>query len=280
MKKTLYLKFCIAYFIFGVFGFIIIAVFVSNLTLEHLRREKADALYREATLIANTYASDLYDNTTSLDAVKKQLDALDTYLSAQVWIINPSGRMILDSSKPVNIQNEVIVENFDRTGASITSLKEDSLISVFDGSNEKYAKIIITPYEPAGHISGISQNEGIVYVDEDMHYADKDFFDIYQMQLKDFNNSALVDFRGRVAAISELHREDRFVWAYLCDIDSKTGLEKEVSIKVYGTDAEMKTFPLKADVILDGEKTPAEDVYEFFTELDLVNGKSIAQDSL
>ena len=110
MKKTLYFKFCLAYLIFGIFGFIIIAVFVSNLTLEHLRREKSDALYREATLIANTYASDLYNNTISLDTVKKQLDSLDTYLSARIWIINPSGRMILDSSKPLNVQNEIIVE--------------------------------------------------------------------------------------------------------------------------------------------------------------------------
>ena len=115
MKKSLYLKFCLAYLIFGIFGFIIIAVFVSNLTMEHLRREKADSLYREATLIANTYASDLYNNTISLDTVKKQLDALDTYLSARIWIINPSGRMILDSSKPVNINNEIIVETFDPT---------------------------------------------------------------------------------------------------------------------------------------------------------------------
>ena len=115
MKKTLYLKLCLAYLIFGIFGFIIIAVFTSNLTLEHLRREKADALYKEATLIANTYASDLYDNTISLDTVKKQLDALDSYLSARIWIMNPSGRMILDSSKPLDIKNEIIVENFDPT---------------------------------------------------------------------------------------------------------------------------------------------------------------------
>ena len=44
MKKRLYLKFCLAYLIFGIFSFIAVAVFVSNLTLEHLRREKADAL--------------------------------------------------------------------------------------------------------------------------------------------------------------------------------------------------------------------------------------------
>ena len=82
MRKTLYLKFLLAYFIFGFFGFVVVATFVSNMTMEQLKRERAEALYREATLIANTYASDLYNNETSLDTVKKQLDALDTYLGA------------------------------------------------------------------------------------------------------------------------------------------------------------------------------------------------------
>ena len=118
MRKTLYLKFLLAYLIFGFFGFIAVATFVSSMTLEHLRREKADALYREATLIANTYASDLYNNQASLDSVKTQLDALDTYLSSTIWIINPSGRIILDSSAPVEIDNPVIVEHFDPTVTS------------------------------------------------------------------------------------------------------------------------------------------------------------------
>ena len=56
MKKTLYLKFILAYFIFGVFGFIIVTTFVPNMTKEHLIREKAESLYSEATLIAGTYA--------------------------------------------------------------------------------------------------------------------------------------------------------------------------------------------------------------------------------
>ena len=109
MKKTLYLKFILAYIIFGFFGFMVVATFVSSMTMEHLKREKADALYKEATLIANTYASDLYNNETTLESVKDQLDALDTYLSATLWIINPSGRLVLCSNEPVN------VENFDPT---------------------------------------------------------------------------------------------------------------------------------------------------------------------
>ena len=45
MKKTLYLKFLLAYVIFGIFGFIIISVFVPKLTVEQLTREKANTLY-------------------------------------------------------------------------------------------------------------------------------------------------------------------------------------------------------------------------------------------
>lgn len=115
MKKTLYLKFILGYIIFGFFGFIVVATFVSSMTLEQLKRERADALYKEATLIANTYATDLYNSEASLDTVKSQLDALDTYLSATIWIINPSGRMVLDSSAPVDLENEVVIANFDPT---------------------------------------------------------------------------------------------------------------------------------------------------------------------
>ena len=97
MKKTLYLKFLLAYLIFGIFGLVILATFVPSMTMEHLIREKANSLYSEATLIANTYARNLYNSEISLEAVKDQLDALALYLDSSVQIINPSGRLILDT---------------------------------------------------------------------------------------------------------------------------------------------------------------------------------------
>ncbi len=115
MRKTLYLKLILAYIIFGLFGFVVVATFVSNMYMDHLKKVQADSLYREATLIANTYASGLYNNEVSLEVVKSQLDALDTYLDATLWIINPSGRLILDSSAPLDVENEIMVENFDPT---------------------------------------------------------------------------------------------------------------------------------------------------------------------
>lgn len=115
MRKTLYLKFVLGYLIFGFFGFVVVATFVSSMTLEHLKREEADSLYREATYIAKTYASDLYDSKTSLDVVQKQMEALDTYLDSTIWIMNPSGLLVLDSSSPVDLENSTVVESFDST---------------------------------------------------------------------------------------------------------------------------------------------------------------------
>ncbi|MDD6490643.1 MAG: HAMP domain-containing sensor histidine kinase [Firmicutes bacterium] len=152
MRKTLYLKFLLAYFIFGFFGFVVVGTFVNSMTMEHLTREKADALYKEATLIANTYASDLYDNETSLDTVKKQLDALDTYLSANLWIINPSGRMILDSQAPLDVESERVIEGFDPT---VTANSYYTIGNFFDSFTEEQLSVfapITSNYKVRGYV--------------------------------------------------------------------------------------------------------------------------------
>ena len=85
MKRTLYLKFLLAYLIFGVFGFIIVSSFVSQTMYQRLLKEQASTLYREANLIANTYAADLYTNSRALDEVKEQLDNLASFMSTTIW---------------------------------------------------------------------------------------------------------------------------------------------------------------------------------------------------
>ena len=139
MKRTLYWKFLFAYLIFGFFGFLVVVNFVSGMTFDRLRKERAEALYREAVTIANSYASDLYNNTTSLETVKKQMDALDSYMDATIWIMNPSGRILVDSRSPLDVENQVVVEDFDPTvtGSSYYTVGtffgmfEEDMLSVF-----------------------------------------------------------------------------------------------------------------------------------------------------
>lgn len=152
MKKTLYVKFILAYIIFGVFGFVMVATFASNMTMEQLRREKAESLYNEANLIASTFAADLYNNETSLDSVKKQLDALDVYLDATIWIINPSGRMILDSSKPLDVTNEVVIENFDSTVSAGSYYTVGTFFDSFDQEMLSVYAPITSDFKVRGYV--------------------------------------------------------------------------------------------------------------------------------
>ena len=115
MKKTLYLKFILAYFIFGVFGFVIISTFVPNMIKDNLIRDEDDSLYSEATLLSNTYATGLYNSEITLESVKNQLDALSVYLNATIRIINPSGRLVLDTTMPLNVEEVIMVDGFDPT---------------------------------------------------------------------------------------------------------------------------------------------------------------------
>lgn len=118
MKKTLYLKFILAYIIFSVFGVVIITTFVPTLLQEHLVREKANELYKEASLIASTYAGQLYRNETSLPQVKEQLDFLSECTDTITQIINPSGRLILDTTVEIDVDSVSTIRNFDPTATA------------------------------------------------------------------------------------------------------------------------------------------------------------------
>ena len=115
MKKTLYLKFLLAYFIFGLFAFLFITFFVPDVTSRQLINERSKNLYAEANWISNNYASDLYSKEITLVEVKEQLDSLSVYLNSSIQIINPSGLIILDTNLPLDVEKEVMINAFDPT---------------------------------------------------------------------------------------------------------------------------------------------------------------------
>lgn len=152
MRKTLYLKFILAYLIFGFFGFVVVATFVSSLTKDHIKKNHAESLYKEAIQIANTYASDLYSNRTSLDTVKNQIDALAVYMNSTIWIINPSGRMVLDSSAPLDLEKETVIENFDSTATAGSYYTEGNFFGYFDNNVLSVFAPITYNYRVQGYV--------------------------------------------------------------------------------------------------------------------------------
>lgn len=153
MRKTLYLKFVLAYVIFGIFSFIIMTTFVPSMTKEHLIREKAESLYSEATLIANTYANGLYTSETDLETVKTQLDSLAVYLNSVIRIINPSGRLVLDTDSPINVEEVVMIEEFDPTVTSGSYYMVGNFFGSFEDEMLSVLAPITTNYKVKGYVA-------------------------------------------------------------------------------------------------------------------------------
>ena len=109
MKKSLYLKFVLAYVIFGFFSFIVVATFSSSLINERVKSENAESLYAEASMVSKTYAAELYNNEITIESAYHQLHALGTYLSSTIWLVNPSGTVLVNSDKQPDVANPQII---------------------------------------------------------------------------------------------------------------------------------------------------------------------------
>lgn len=152
MRRTLYLKFVLAYLIFGVFSFILVSYFVTNLTYNRFLTSKAEKYYTEANQIAQTYAADLYQSARSLAEVKQQITELDAFLSATIWIINPSGRMILSSALPLNVEDEIVIEDFDPTVTGSSYYTTGYFFDSFDEPMLSVFAPITSDYKVKGYV--------------------------------------------------------------------------------------------------------------------------------
>ena len=137
MKKTLFLKFILAYVIFGCFGFVVVATFSSSLIDQRVKNETAQSLYSEAAMISQTYASDLYNSEITIESAYHQLKALSTYLSASIWIVNPSGTVLLSSTARPTVDNPKIIPDFS------PSITEDSYYTTGDFFGESPEEVLI-----------------------------------------------------------------------------------------------------------------------------------------
>ena len=152
MRKTLYLKFILAYILFAFFGFFTVATFVSRLTYEYCLRQTSRELYHEATRIADTYAVDLYNSDISLETVQNQMESLSYFMDTEIWIINPSGRLIVNSADAPDPEKEVIVERFDPTVTQKNYYTRGKFFDSFEEDRLSVLAPIINNYKTRGYV--------------------------------------------------------------------------------------------------------------------------------
>ena len=97
MKLSIYVKFIIIYVVAAILSFVFVAEGTSRMIMNHVTNEKADILYREAVLLSTDYAEEYYrsKSASSLETIHSHLNAISTYLNANIWMIDIDGRVIL-----------------------------------------------------------------------------------------------------------------------------------------------------------------------------------------
>ena len=109
-------------------------------------------MYREASRIADTYAVDLYNSEISLDTVQKQMEALSYFMDTEIWIINPSGRMVVNSANAPDPEQEIIVEGFDPTVTKESYYTRGTFFNSFEEEKVSVIAPIINNYKTRGYV--------------------------------------------------------------------------------------------------------------------------------
>ena len=114
MKKRIYLKFLIAYLICALAGFLGVTIFCSALAEKHLIKTKAESLYSEVSSLAHGRIGTSYLRTdVSSEDVYANLYALATYQSAQFWLLNSDGDILIDTSAPYSADSVKTIPDFN-----------------------------------------------------------------------------------------------------------------------------------------------------------------------
>ncbi|MBE5870952.1 MAG: HAMP domain-containing protein [Lachnospiraceae bacterium] len=150
MRRTLFLKFFLAFILFSVLGLAAVTFISSPLMYEQVKRNTARSFYEEASKISQTYGSELYNSEITIESAYNQLNALATYLSASIQIINPSGTVVLSTDEVLDTSNPVVIQNFD------PAITEDSyyIVDRFFGTASEEMLSVFCPITSAYKIKG------------------------------------------------------------------------------------------------------------------------------
>lgn len=136
MKTSIYIKFIFIYIAVAVLSFVFVTQGTSYMIMKHLITEKADTLYREATLLSTDYARDYYRSLTasSPETVQSHFNTIAPYLDSDIWMIDIDGKVILESGiKPKDSSgNPHILENFDPTSFGTSYYMTGDFFGEFD----------------------------------------------------------------------------------------------------------------------------------------------------
>ncbi len=131
MKRTLYLKLAAGYAMFLLLSFLAVTLFTYHIAYQHIEKQEAASLYREASAISNTYGTNYYSRTLTQEDFRLQLSSLSKYSNVTIWITDTKGNInITTSGTSKSIEDFDILDfgnNYYQTGNFYDSFSSDTL---------------------------------------------------------------------------------------------------------------------------------------------------------
>ena len=157
MRKSIYIKLLLSYAVYGIVAFIVICTFTQYSTLKYMQKREAQRLYRESALIAADYAAEYYKSSITLDDFQKHMEIVSDYLSADVWIVDNAGNILVDSSDST-VMNKAAdadyenIDNFDIADFGNTYSSIGDFYGYFDEDTLSVFSPITISYKNRGYV--------------------------------------------------------------------------------------------------------------------------------
>lgn len=137
MKLSLKLKFTLTYIIIAVFTLVLLNTYGHSTIYNKLVEHEKSKLYEEAQLIVKDYVPSMSILDTSDATLRKHFSSLETLTNMRVWIVAPSGNILMDSNLPnsckgknINQYDSSFLSYQSIVGKSPKGLVNESMISV------------------------------------------------------------------------------------------------------------------------------------------------------
>lgn len=168
MHRALYHNLILTYMVYGILAFLTIVFITAPMLKYHLTREYVYTIRSEANYIANTYASKIYNGSMSKEEAQHQISAIDHYIDCEIWILDSTGRLILNSRDEKVLEKEIIIEDFDPT-TNVKNYNIGDFYGYFDETVISTHSPINTGFKIRGYVvihklmsSIISQRDGLL----------------------------------------------------------------------------------------------------------------------
>lgn len=152
MKQTLYLKFLLGYLIFGILGFILVSTVTNYGIRNRIETSEARTLYTECTEIASHYAENYYNGSMELSELHSHLETLSHYLNTKIKVIDPSGRIIIDSANAAAYDSDTFIAGFNINDFGSKYYMNNRFYNTFSENHLTVFAPITTTYRVRGYV--------------------------------------------------------------------------------------------------------------------------------